>query len=117
MSETALLASVSSGLAVVVLLSIPANSKTFAQLHNREPKSEHYEDEDGKSTPEAVKAYSAKFPKTFTLLFAVAGLGVSIALAVLSILHLAADKDLFLENWLSVGAWVSHLSRYHMGSC
>ncbi|KAK8031803.1 hypothetical protein PG990_001537 [Apiospora arundinis] len=89
---------------LVALFTIPAVTKLVLQLRTRDAKpSEIYEDKDGKSTPEAVKAFSAKVPKAFILLLSLAGLGLSIALAVLSTLD--QEKDLFLENWLSVAAW------------
>ncbi|KAK6833621.1 ammonium transporter [Apiospora arundinis] len=89
---------------LVALFTIPAVTKLVLQLRSRDAKpSEIYEDKDGKSTPEAVKAFSAKVPKAFILLLSLAGLGLSIALAVLSTLD--PEKDLYLENWLSVAAW------------
>lgn len=91
---------------LVALFTIPAVTKLVLQLRSRDAKpSEIYEDKDGKSTPEAVKAFSAKVPKAFILLLSLVGLGLSIALAVLSTLD--PEKDLYLENWLSVAAWVS----------
>lgn len=105
MSNESLLAGVAAGLAVTGLCSIPAVSGLVAQLRKREPKQESYGDGDGTSTPEAVKAYSAKLPKALILVFSTVGTAVSIALAVLSTLH-ASEDDLFLENWLSVAAWV-----------
>ncbi|KAH6657339.1 P-loop containing nucleoside triphosphate hydrolase protein [Truncatella angustata] len=101
--KTIILASSAVGLGLVGLLSIPAIVSSAAQLKNREPRTEVYEDEDGKSTPEAVKAYTAKIPKAFILLFSLTGLGLSIALAVLS--TLGETNGIFLENWFSVGTW------------
>lgn len=103
--KTVLLASSAAGLGLIGLLSIPAALSLASQLRRAESKTEVYEDEDGKSTPEAVAAYSAKVSKACILLFAVIGLGLSIALAVLS--TLGETNGIFLENWLSVGTWVS----------
>jgi hypothetical protein len=104
--KTILLASSVAGVTLVGLTSAPALLSFAKQLRSRESQTEIYEDEDGKSTPEAVKAYSAKVPKSFILLFSLAGLGLSIALAVLS--TLGETNDMFLENWLCVGTWVSN---------
>ncbi|KAF7537646.1 hypothetical protein G7054_g3519 [Neopestalotiopsis clavispora] len=102
--ELILLATSAAGLGLIGLLSAPSGLSLAAQLRNREPPpTEIYEDEDGKSTPEAVKAYSAKVPKFFVLLFSLIGLGLSIALAVLS--TIGESYGLFLQNWLSVGTW------------
>lgn len=100
---TVLIASSAIGTGLIGLLSLPAATKISKQLRNRNLKSDGYQDLDGKSTPEAVKAFSNKIPKAFVLLFVLIGLGLSIALSVLSTLD---GKDgLFLENWLAVGAW------------
>lgn len=101
--DNLLLGTSAAGVGLIGLLSAPAVVSLAAQLRNRESQPEIYEDEDGKSTPEAVKAYSAKIPKFFILLFSVTGLGLSIALAVLS--TLGESYGLFLQNWFSVGTW------------
>lgn len=105
--DNLLLGTSAAGVGLIGLLSAPAVVSLAAQLRNRESQPEIYEDEDGKSTPEAVKAYSAKIPKFFVLLFSVTGLGLSIALAVLS--TLGESYGLFLQNWFSVGTWVRKL--------
>lgn len=97
---------VATGLAIVGLVSVPAVSSLVLQLTTREPKQDTYEDKDGKATPESVKAYSAKWPKTFILLFALLSSGTSIATSVLTSLE-TGNSGLFLENWLSTGASVS----------
>jgi len=91
---------------LVALFTVPAVTRLAQQLWSRDAKpSGIYEDADGKSTPEAVKAFSAKVPKASILFLSLAGLGVSIAVAVLSTLD--QEKGLFFENWLAVAAWVS----------
>lgn len=91
---------------LVALFTIPAVTRLALQLRSRDAKpSDIYEDVDGKSTPEAVKAFGAKVPKAFILFLSLVGLGLSIAVAVLSTLD--QGKGLFLENWLAVAAWVS----------
>lgn len=106
MRNDSMVAAAATGLAVVGLFSYPSVSGLIRQLRKRDPKQETYEDLDGKSTPEAVKAYSAKPPKALLLLFSALGCGTAIALAVLSTLHVAEDGS-FLENWLSAASWVS----------
>lgn len=97
---------VAAGLVVIVLFSVPSVSSILHQLSKGEKKSDEiYEDEDGKATAESVKAFSAKVPKTSILLFAAVGLGLSLALGILS----TSDEDLGIENWLSVAGWVCFL--------
>ncbi|KAI0473842.1 P-loop containing nucleoside triphosphate hydrolase protein [Xylariaceae sp. FL0804] len=105
--DTATLAVSATGLALVAVLSVPSTVRLIGQLRRPSPKSEGYEDDDGKSTPEAVEAYGAKLPKALVLVFSLLGLLVSIALAVLSTLRpRGVSETLFLENWLIVAAWV-----------
>lgn len=107
MHNESLVAGVGTGLGAIALCSIPAVSGLILQLSRREPKQEElYEDGDGKSTPESVKAYSAKLSKSAIVLLASLGSGASLAVAVLVTLRIGKD-GLFLENWLSAGAWVS----------
>lgn len=106
MSEkTILFATSAVGLGLTGLLSFPAVTNIVLQQRTREAKPEIYEDADGKATPESVKAYSAKLPKIFLILLSVVGLGLSIAVAVVS--TLGETTGLLLENWLAVGTWVS----------
>jgi len=103
-----LLATSAAGLGIVSLLSIPAVRNVLEQLRKKEPHdpSAIYEDVDGKSTLEATRAFSAKWPKAFILVFSAAGLLLSIALGVLATIgDRYAGERLFLENWLCVGAW------------
>ncbi|KAK0617970.1 P-loop containing nucleoside triphosphate hydrolase protein [Bombardia bombarda] len=96
-------AAVGSGLAVIGLCTVPAVSSLVSRFRsrNRDPKDVIYEDEDGKATPESMKAYSAKLQKSLILLFAVAGCGVFIPRLLLSS---AADYDV-LNVCLGAGAW------------
>lgn len=101
------LATSAAGLGITGLLSAPGGVHL---IRRRLPKRENevYEDKDGKSTPEAVKAFSTKVPKAIILILAVAGLGLSITLAALTVLSAAGSGNAFsVENWLGVGAWVS----------
>ncbi|KAI1465542.1 P-loop containing nucleoside triphosphate hydrolase protein [Daldinia caldariorum] len=107
-NETVVLVTSSVGLGVVTILSIPA-ALNLSRLRGRGSKSttEIYEDKDGKSTPEAVKAFSTKVPKAVMLVLSLIGFGVSILLAVISTLGTQAiESGLFLANWLAVIIWV-----------
>ncbi|OTB05135.1 hypothetical protein M426DRAFT_57371 [Hypoxylon sp. CI-4A] len=95
------------GLGVATVLSASAVLNLF-KLRSRGSKfpAKIYEDEDGKSTPEAVEAFSNTIPKIAVLVFSLVGLGLSIALAVTSTLGAQDQKGgLFLENWLDVIIW------------
>lgn len=110
MQDASLTAASATGLGLIGLLSIPAIISLVIQLTTREPKQDTYEDEDGKATPESIKAYSAKLPKALVVIFSVIAAATSIALAVLATLHIG-NEGLFLENWLSAGASVSYRSK------
>ncbi|KAH8159311.1 hypothetical protein CIB48_g8940 [Xylaria polymorpha] len=104
--DRVLLVSSGLGLGIVAAFSIPAAVHLVKQIRNRTPKTDGYEDKDGKSTEEAVKAFSTKLPKASILVFSVIGFCISIAIAVLSTLSPRGQGDgLFLENWLTVPAW------------
>ncbi|KAI0505818.1 P-loop containing nucleoside triphosphate hydrolase protein [Xylaria bambusicola] len=101
-----LLAYSSLGLGVVAALSIPAAAHLVKQIGNRSLKTEGYEDKDGQSTEEAVKAFSNKLPKVSILVLSITGFCISIATAVLTTLSPRGEGDgLFLENWLAMPAW------------
>jgi hypothetical protein len=100
-----LLIEVGIGLGVVALCSIPALTGFFAQLRSRSPKKDSYEDLDGKATPEAFAAFSNKWSKALVFLVTAIGCGCSIAVSILSTLHLDLD-GLTLENWLGSASWV-----------
>ncbi|KAI1384101.1 putative ATP-binding cassette transporter protein [Hypoxylon trugodes] len=92
------------GLGAVAILTVPA-ALNLGRLRSRGSKyaTGIYEDKDGKSTPEAVKAFSAKIPKAAILILSLIGLGLSIALAVNSTLdRQSIEGGLFLGNWLGV---------------
>lgn len=106
MQDTSLTIASATGLGVVGLVSTPAVVNLVLQLMTPEPRQDSYEDQDGKATPESFKAYSAKWPKSLIVLFSLITASTSLATAVLATLHVD-NHDLFLENWLSVGASVS----------
>ncbi|KAI1739122.1 P-loop containing nucleoside triphosphate hydrolase protein [Xylaria scruposa] len=104
--DRVLLASSGLGLGIVAAFSIPAIVHIVKQICNRTPKTDGYEDKDGQSTEEAIKAFSTKLPKISILVLSVIGLCISIAIAVLSTLSPHGRGDgLFLENWLAVTGW------------
>ena len=90
------------GLALVFLLTLPSLAGVASHLRDPKPQSKIYEDEDGVATQKSVAEYSAKLPKIFLSVFAVLGLGTSIALAVL---ETVAGVDV-IEGWVNVGKWV-----------
>lgn len=107
--KTIVLVTSAVGLGVVAILSVPA-ALNLGRLRSRGSKcaTDIYEDKDGKSTPEAVKAFSTKVPKAVMLVFSLIGFGLSIALAVISSLGTqGVESGLFLANWLAVIIWVS----------
>ncbi|KAI1271336.1 P-loop containing nucleoside triphosphate hydrolase protein [Xylaria sp. FL0933] len=101
-----LLASSGLGLGIVAAFSLPAIIHLAKQGRDRTQKTDVYEDKDGQSSQEAVKAFSNKLPKASILALSVIGFCVSIAIAVLSTLRPRGERDgLFLENWLAVPGW------------
>ena len=105
MSHGLLLPVSGAALGVVGLVSIPALGAITRQVRNGAPKDNFYEDRDGKSTPEAMAAFSNKWPKTMGFIFSATGLGTSIAFSVLETIN-RHQHDLFLPNWLTVASWV-----------
>ncbi|KAI0601430.1 P-loop containing nucleoside triphosphate hydrolase protein [Biscogniauxia sp. FL1348] len=107
--QTATLTTSAIGLGITAVLTGPSVVHLVAQLRSRSAKTEGYEDADGKSTPEAIEAFSTKLPKTLIVLCSVIGLCISVTLAALGTLNpgtpAAHDDGLFLENWLVVAAW------------
>ncbi|KAI5927245.1 P-loop containing nucleoside triphosphate hydrolase protein [Camillea tinctor] len=105
--ETATFVTSAIGLGVIATLTGPSIAHLVSQLRSRSARVEGYEDVDGKSTPEAVKAFSTKLPKTLIVVCSVIGLCISVTLAVLGTLSPGSQgrDGLFLENWLVVPAW------------
>lgn len=117
MRDDQLVKGVAASLALVGLGCIPAVAAIAKRFCKKEQKQDAiYEDGDGKSTPEAVKAYSAKVAKTLLLLFSAAGCGISIALAVLDTMVISMYGSRFREDWLTMAAWVSFRT-YDFCSC
>lgn len=108
LDKTVLVATSAIGLGAVTVFTVPA-ALSLSRLRNRGSKFADgiYEDEDGKSTLDAVKAFSNKASKAAIVVFSLIGLGVSITLAVISTLATREgfEGGLFLENWLAVPFW------------
>ncbi len=105
MRDESMLVSIGAGLAVVGLFSLPSLVSFVRQVLRRDPRQDVYADGDGTSTPEAVKAFSARPAKSAILLFAFAGCAASLAISVLVTLRLTRDES-SLEDWLSSATWV-----------
>ncbi|KAL2755097.1 hypothetical protein ACRALDRAFT_2106706 [Sodiomyces alcalophilus JCM 7366] len=95
-------------LAIVTVCSIPAISGFVSQLRSPSVKDNFYEDKDGKSTPEAVAAFSNRWPKILAVLLAAVGSASSLAIAILSTVDQAAPdrQDVFLSDWLLCASWI-----------
>jgi hypothetical protein len=96
------------GLAVVGLAGLPALFALLSHIRKPTPKDNFYEDIDGKSTPEAIAAFSNRRTKATILILSILGSGLSAAISVLSTIKNAHD-GLLLSNWLTTAAWVSYL--------
>ena len=94
------------GTALIGLLTLRAGSAVVDRLKNRDVKQDIYEDEDGRATPESMKAFSTKRPKIAIISFAAIGLAISILLVLVT----QRDSDVTLENLVLITAsWVSAL--------
>jgi hypothetical protein len=96
-----LLSTISSTIIILATLLSPKKTNVLA-------KGARYEDADGVATEESTAAFSVTLPKTVICLLTVAGLGISIALAIIDTLN--HDKY-FIEAWLNAAAWVCLFSR------
>ena len=72
---------------------------------------ELYEDEDGTATEETQQAYSDKLPKVLVAVTTAVGLLISLGLAVFGAVR--PYDPLFVEAWMSFGAWVRRLLHRH----
>lgn len=101
-NSSSMLKAVGTGIALIGFCSAPALGSIVTRLSKRDAKQDTYEDGDGKATPESVKAYSARLPKSLVLASGAAGLATSIALLVIS----PHQEGRLLIDSLSTGAWV-----------
>ncbi|KAM0335380.1 hypothetical protein ACHAQA_000425 [Verticillium albo-atrum] len=104
--DSSLLNEVAASLAIIAACTIPAVTGLAKQLRTRAPKDHFYADQDGKSTPEAVAAFSNRWPKAFIALFAVLGCATSIAFSILSTASLEGSQGVPLEDWLGTASWL-----------
>jgi hypothetical protein len=106
------LAIASAGLAVVALLNTRAIESIGRRLLHvkRTQLSQHdlYEDEDGVATEQSLKDYTATLRWLLygTTLLTVAGIGISLSIAVLGTSGSLGSQNLRIENWLGAAAWV-----------
>jgi len=91
--------------AAVALLTVPSASYLVSNFREPKLKSGIYHDEDGMATEETMAAFAVRVPKIVLSIFAVLGLSISIALAVVGILYPGIDGK-HVENWINVGTWV-----------
>lgn len=97
------------GTALVGLLTLRAASAVVDRLNNRDVKQEIYEDDDGRATPESMKAFSTTRPKIAIVLFSATGLVISILLVLVT----QRDSVVTLENLVLIAAsWVSAFHKY-----
>lgn len=97
------------GTALVGLLTLRAASAVVDRLNNRDVKQEIYEDDDGRATPESMKAFSTTRPKIAIVLFSAIGLVISIILVLVT----QRDSVVTLENLVLIAAsWVSAFHKY-----
>lgn len=104
---TRLYVEVSLALAVVLLLSIPS-VKYLIGLPKRRLLAHNdgvYEDEDGRSSPEALSKFSTRVPKTLVAFFAVTGFFASTHLSILDTVR-ATHDSLVAAIWLYSVVWV-----------
>ena len=94
-------------LALIALSSIPAIVEVSSRRRATASNVQSYEDEDGESTPEAVRAYSARVPKILMVIGSATG--TLIALASLLLVNQYTPGG-FIGPSLVLSAWVSSLS-------
>jgi hypothetical protein len=110
MSTDTISVSLAAGAIALALVSISSTASLrliAPRWHSRKDNqlSPIYEDADGVATAETTADYSTTVPKIAICLLTVLGLGVSVALAVLSTLD--RSEGFFLENWFNAAAWVT----------
>ncbi|RBQ89932.1 hypothetical protein VDGD_01026 [Verticillium dahliae] len=104
--DSTLLGGLAAILAFIALCTLPALSGLIKQLRTRAPKDNFYSDQDGKSTPEAVAAFSNRWPKVFIAFFAALGCATSITLSVLSTTSSEGRQGLSLQDWTTTASWL-----------
>lgn len=91
---------------VAAITAVPALFSIGAQIRNRTPKDNFYEDHDGVSTPENIANFSNKTSKVVNVVFSATAFATYLASTILATSHRAANGDHFLQLWLTAAAWV-----------
>ena len=108
-SEIASLVTGAVGCFVIVLVSYSSLSRTLKNVSRHERQGdgeppELYEDEDGMATEETQNAFYDTLPRVLVAVTTGVGVLVSLALAVFGAVR--PHGSLFIEAWISFGAWV-----------
>lgn len=100
------------GLAIVALLTLRAIGSIGRRLlrvkYRQISQHDLYEDEDGVATELSAKDYTASLRWLLygTTLLTVAGIGISLSIAILGTSRSLGPQNLLIENWLGAAAWV-----------
>ncbi|PHH87815.1 hypothetical protein CDD83_8368 [Cordyceps sp. RAO-2017] len=105
---TALLALSATALGIACIGSVPGALAVLGQRRKRTPRDHFYQDHDGKSTPEAVAAFSNKRPKAVIVVLSTLAFASIVAVAVLETAG-SSRRRLLLESWLLAGSWAAVL--------
>ena len=112
-STTTSLATASTALGLIALLSIPSIHQYVRRIRSTKSQyvdlSDRYEDEDGVATQESEEAYSDFVPRLIVLLGAIIGCLDCLVSAILTTTREALP--LLIEQWLQFVTWVS-FARY-----
>ena len=110
MTETASIGVGSVALGLVAVTSLPAFSSIYRKISPRKSSRDLdvdvlYEDVDGTATGDSQREFSTIVPRSVALGGSLIGFLLAIAAAVLN----TVDRNgvLFIESWLTFGAWVS----------
>lgn len=88
-------------LGVTVVVNLRGFTAFVTQIRNRTPKDNFYEDEDGKSTPESMAAFSNAWPKFNTIALSLLGLAISAWTLI------TGKNDELCADWYLTIVWVS----------
>ncbi|KAI9931721.1 hypothetical protein ASPWEDRAFT_150886 [Aspergillus wentii DTO 134E9] len=102
----------SSALFLAILTSLPALRSCASHLRSKRTKNasgfaepcSSYCDQDGEATAKSLAAFSDRWNRVVIFLLAVAGLAVSLSLAVISTIH--NHHGFVIESWLLSGIWM-----------
>lgn len=91
---------------VAAITAVPALFAIGAQIRNRTPKDNFYEDRDGVSTPENIANFSNKPAKVANVVLSATSFATYLASAVIAANHHAAKGNHLFQLWLTAAAWV-----------